>query len=82
VTGDVVVSRLSAAGVDALRFAAQRQLTRFGAKRELSPRDTERRDALNDALRALAPFKHRDCELRRPAAEGTVSRGAAGRPSR
>jgi hypothetical protein len=69
VTGDAVVSRLSADGVDALRFAAQRQLTRFG-NRELSPRDAERRDALSDALRALAPFKHCDCELRHLAAEG------------
>jgi len=68
-TGDAVVSRLSAEGVNALRFAAQRQLTRWG-KRELSPRDAERRDALSDALRALAPFKHHDCELRRVPAGG------------
>lgn len=59
-----VVSRLSAEAVDALRFAGQRQLTRWG-KRQLSARDTERRDALSDALRALGPFKHCDCELRR-----------------
>ena len=64
-----VVSRLSADGVDALRFAGQRQLTRWG-NRQLSSRDTERRDALSDALRALAPFKHCDCELRRLTTEG------------
>jgi hypothetical protein len=64
VTSDAVVSRLSAEGVDALRFAGQRQLTRWG-RRELSARDAQRRHALNDALRALAPLKHRDCELRR-----------------
>jgi hypothetical protein len=64
VTGDAVVSRLSAEGVDALRFAGQRQLTRWG-RRELSVRDAQRRQALTDALRALAPLKHCDCELRR-----------------
>jgi hypothetical protein len=67
----VVVSHLSAESVDALRFAGQRQLTRWG-KRELSPRDAQRRDALSDALSALAPLKHRDCELRR------VAEGAQG----
>jgi hypothetical protein len=64
-----VVSRLSVDGVDALRFAGQRQLTRWG-KRQLSPRDAERRDALSDALRALAPFKHCACELRHLTSEG------------
>jgi hypothetical protein len=58
--------------VDALRFAGQRQLTRWG-RRELSPRDAERRDALSDALSALAPLKHRDCELRRVAEEAERS---------
>jgi len=58
------VSRLSADSVDALRFAGQRQLTRW-AKRELTPREVQRRDALNEALRALKQFKHCDCELRR-----------------
>jgi len=57
------VSRLSAAGIDALRFSGQRQLTRW-AKRELTPRDAQCRDALHDALRALKQFKHCDCELR------------------
>ena len=71
-TQNAVASDLSAAGVDALRFAGQRQLTRWGA-RKLSSRDAERRDALRDALGALTPFKHCDCELRRPASrdEGT-----------
>jgi hypothetical protein len=63
-TQDAAVSYLSAESVDALRFAGQRQLTRWG-KRELSPRDAPRRDALSDALAALAPLKHCDCELRR-----------------
>jgi hypothetical protein len=69
VSGDGVVSWLSAEGVDALRFAGQRQLTRWG-KRELSVRDGQRRDALSDALSALAPFKHCDCELRHAPCEG------------
>jgi hypothetical protein len=68
-TQNAVASHLSAAGVDALRFAGQRQLTRWSA-RKLSARDAERRDALRDALGALAPFKHCDCELRRPASRG------------
>ena len=68
-TQNAVVSRLSADGVDVLRFAGQRQLTRWG-KRKLSSRDAERRDALRDALGALAPFKHCDCELRRPPSKG------------
>lgn len=63
-TRQVVVLRLSAESVDALRFAGQRQLTRWG-RRELSPRDAERREALSDALAALAPLKHSACELRR-----------------
>jgi hypothetical protein len=71
-TQDAVVSHLSAASVDALRFAGQRQLTRW-AKRELSPRDAQRRDALSDALGALSPFKHRECELRPVAAESEGS---------
>ena len=58
------VSRLSADGIDALRYAGQRQLTRWG-RRELSPRDAQRRDALHDVLGALKQFRHCDCELRR-----------------
>jgi len=57
-------SRLSAESIDALRYAGQRQLTRRG-KRELSPREVERREALSDALGALSPFKHCACGLRR-----------------
>jgi len=36
-------------------------------QRELSSRDIQRREALSDALNALASLKHCDCELR-PAA--------------
>jgi hypothetical protein len=58
------ISRLSADGIDALRYAGQRQLTRW-SRRELSLREAQRRDALHDALRALKQFRHCDCELRR-----------------
>jgi hypothetical protein len=34
-------------------------------KRTRTPREAQRRDALEDALRALKPFRHDDCELRR-----------------
>jgi hypothetical protein len=50
-------------GIDALRYAGQRQLTRSGA-RELSPRNEQRRAELIEALKALRELKHRDCELR------------------
>jgi hypothetical protein len=68
-TQNAVASHLSAAGVDALRFAGQRQLTRWAA-RKLSAREAERRDALRDALGALAPFKHCGCKLRRATSKG------------
>ena len=61
---DEGISRLTAEGVDALRYAGQRQITRW-SKRALNPREAQRRDALSDALRALKPFRHCDCELRR-----------------
>ena len=63
---DRAAPRLSAEGIAALRYAGQRQLTRWGARR-LSPRNEERRDELTAALRALKQVKHCgcDCELRR-----------------
>jgi hypothetical protein len=60
---DRAAPRLSAGGIDALRYAGQRQLTRWGA-RELSPRNEQRRAELIEALKALRELKHRDCELR------------------
>jgi hypothetical protein len=60
---DRAVSQLSAGGIDALRYAGQRQLTRWGA-RKLSPRNEQRRADLVEALKALRELKHRDCELR------------------
>jgi len=58
--------RLSAGGIDALRYAGQRQLTRWGARR-LSSRNERRRDDLTGAMAALRTLKHYgcDCELRR-----------------
>jgi hypothetical protein len=58
--------RLSAGGIDALRYAGQRQLTRWGM-RALSPRNERRRDDLAAAMAALRALKHHgcDCELRR-----------------
>ena len=63
--------RLSAGGIDALRYAGQRQLTRWGG-RELSPRNEQRRAELTAALRTLRELEHRgwDCELR-PQPPGT-----------
>jgi hypothetical protein len=58
--------RLSAGGIDALRYAGQRQLTRWGV-RGLSLRNERRRADLTVALAALRTLKHHgcDCELRR-----------------
>ena len=58
---DRAAPRLSAGGIDALRYAGQRQLTRWGA-RELSPRNEQRRAELIEALKALRELKHRDCD--------------------
>jgi hypothetical protein len=55
--------RLSAGAIDALRYAGQRQLTRWGA-RELSLRNEQRRAELIGALRALKEHRDCDCELR------------------
>jgi len=55
---------LSAGGIDALRYAGQRQLTRWGARR-LPLRNEQRRDDLIEALKALRDLKHHDVELRR-----------------
>jgi hypothetical protein len=59
-------SRLSPGGIDALRYAGQRQLTRWGTRR-LSLRNERRRDDLAVAMAALRTLKHHgcDCELRR-----------------
>jgi hypothetical protein len=54
--------RLSAGAIAALRYAGQRQLTRWGA-RELSPRNEQRRVDLTAALQALGELKHRDCDV-------------------
>ena len=58
--------RLSAGAVDALRYAGQRQLTRWGTRR-LSLRNEQRRDDLAVAMAALKALKHHgcDCALRR-----------------
>jgi hypothetical protein len=63
---DRAAPRLTAAGIEALRYAGQRQLTRWGARR-LSLRNEQRRDELTAALTALKQLKHSgcDCELRR-----------------
>ena len=61
---DEAAPRLSVGAIAALRYAGQRQLTRWGA-RELSPRNEQRRAELIEALAALKALKHRGCELRR-----------------
>jgi hypothetical protein len=65
-TDPATAPRLSPGAIDALRYAGQRQLTRWGA-RELSPSNEQRRDELIGALRALRKLKHCGCacELRR-----------------
>jgi hypothetical protein len=55
--------RLSAGQIDALRYAGQRQLTRWGSRR-LPERNAQRRDDLIGALRALGRHRHQGCELR------------------
>jgi len=65
---DAHVARLSAESIDALRYAGRRQLTRW-SKRELSPREVQRREALSDALSALSPFRHCTCDLQRLASD-------------
>lgn len=58
--------RLSAGGIDALRYAGQRQLTRWGTRR-LSLRNEQRREELTVAMAALRTLKYHGCgcELRR-----------------
>jgi hypothetical protein len=58
--------RLSAGGIDALRYAGQRQLTRWGTRRLLL-RNEQRRDEPAVAMAALRTLKHYGCgcELRR-----------------
>ena len=57
--------RLSAAGIDALRYAGQRQLTRWSARR-LTLRNEQRRRELAVAMATLRTLTHDgcDCELR------------------
>ena len=57
---------LSAAGIDALRYAGQRQLTRWGARR-LTLRNEQRRQELAVAMATLRTLTQHgcDCELRR-----------------
>ena len=65
-TDHVEPPRLSAGGIDALRYAGQRQLTRWRTRR-LSLRNERRRDDLAGAMAALRTLKHCGCgcELRR-----------------
>jgi hypothetical protein len=65
-TDRAAAPHLTPGAIDALRYAGQRQLTRWGA-RELSWRNERRRDELIGALQALKQLKHCGCacELRR-----------------
>jgi hypothetical protein len=58
---DRAAPRLSAGGIAALRYAGQRQLTRWGG-RDLSPRNEQRRADLTAALAALREVKHPGCD--------------------
>jgi hypothetical protein len=69
---DELTTRLSGEQVQALKFAAHRQLARWANKPKLSPRQGQR-TALASAVRLLQDraFAH-GCELRVPDAEGDV----------
>ncbi len=57
--------RLTSDEIQALRFAAHRQLTRWANKHELHPRQQDRRAALVRAVRILEDMAFGDgCELR------------------
>jgi hypothetical protein len=59
--------RLSGAELDALRFAARRQLARWSNKRQLSPNQQAQRPALTRAVRVLQDDAFTGgCELHRP----------------
>ena len=70
---DELTPRLSGEQVQALKFAAHRQLARWSNKPKLSPRQHGQRSALKGAVRILQDqaFAH-GCELRVPGAEGDV----------
>jgi hypothetical protein len=70
---DELTPRLSGEQVQALKFAAHRQLARWANKPKLSPRQYRQRTALTSAVRVLQgqAFAH-GCELRVPDTEGDV----------
>ncbi|MEA2493912.1 MAG: hypothetical protein QOJ29_1823 [Thermoleophilaceae bacterium] len=70
---DELTPCLSGEQVQALKFAAHRQLARWANKPKLSPRQQVQRSALTSAVRLLQDhaFAH-GCELRVPGAEGDV----------
>jgi hypothetical protein len=70
---DELTSRLSGEQIQALKFAAHRQLARWSNKPKLSPRQHRQRAALKSAVRVLQDqaLAH-GCELRVPDAEGDV----------
>jgi hypothetical protein len=60
-------AQLSREEVQALKFAAHRQLARWAKSRPLAPRQQARRDALVRAARAFQdPALADGCELRAP----------------
>jgi hypothetical protein len=67
---DEPTHRLSGDQVQALKFAAHRQLARWSNKPKLSPHQQTQRVALKSALRVLQDpaFAH-GCELRAPDAD-------------
>jgi hypothetical protein len=68
---DESTARLSDDQVQALKFAAHRQLARWSNKPKLSPHQHAHRSALKSALRVLQdPGFARGCELRAPDADG------------
>lgn len=70
---DRLLSRLSGDQIQALKFAAHRQLARWSNKPRLSPRQQRQRTALKSAVGVLQDqaFAH-GCELRIPDPEGDV----------
>jgi hypothetical protein len=63
--------RLDGDEIDALRFAAHRQLARWARKPELQPRQRARRTALARAVRVLEDRAFTPgCELRATGGEG------------
>lgn len=63
-SGDEPVHRLSGDEIAVLTFAARRQLTRWGNRRELQPREQAQRATLIRAVRILEDRAFADgCEL-------------------